>query len=949
MKLRDNALKQAAQLLEYKRVLCQADGFFSVLVSLLAEPLAKTRREEEEHLCIEIVLHLLRNLLQAQPLLASNSGDESYLKYHHQLIELLERELVLDVVCVLCADLEQPGSPNAAYNLLLMEILQHLVLPYKLEHVVAAHKDRGKPQQDSSQASNTGKDSGKAKNSSGIAVTSAGSLRGSLLRERQTALSMVSARHGNFGGSLVLGDATDNKNQGTKWTVSTTQYAATALGRTNLTTGGTTQGNKRVAVFVGALPSRHGSQTAPTPAARAACATLARFCHRFLSDCFAPWAKSLKNEFRRDSVRLEDGDRVVWLQLVAYWSKYWRATKPTKKHSSIGPLLFTMDVFSFHLVHNAADTFTQHKEYGKLAHAVSLLKEMMLLLQMLYDSADETEQIMAMGLLDRLFYGSEPLDRLPKLLSQWQPGQASHQYAADLVELVHTQIKMLERHAQACADLVDETGKRKKSKKNKTDTAHTDTITKMKIAAADFDVMSYIRKLSTAHNVYIYTQLLAQYTVNGTRLNHRIVTFLLRLSQFKIASPEQSNPDDDEIPRNPIANTTKVVTLEPMLYNVRLLWVLHSILNDVAAVCDKALETVVHFAVRVVNRFAAAAADNPMLLVEALVKHATPHRYCEALTNHYVTEELVMMAERDILLEEQEKWQAEEDDIENEDNEVMPDAPNPPFRRPRVADDSDDEGELEFDGGAVEAVTTPEKSKKGKSRKNKRKAILEDSDSEGEEDEHEKSDKEETLLDKSDSEGDNGEEAEPVRTDVANTSSTTTKQRRTFADDDSDGEMVPSANERRDKKRKSFIDDSEVGVDSEAENEREGIKPSDEGDSPSKKRRAVALDDVDDTVADKESVKEMSRGGEGEAHDHNKDPKQSVTSDAMSDEDKGGASLASKASGQEEPWVNKSANAASTEGDVPSKDQGASSHSDGMESLVDSDTKYTSYDGCRNL
>jgi len=207
MKLRDNALKQAAQLLEYKRVLCQADGFFSVLVSLLAEPLAKTRREEEEHLCIEIVLHLLRNLLQAQPLLASNSGDESYLKYHHQLIELLERELVLDVVCVLCADLEQPGSPNAAYNLLLMEILQHLVLPYKLEHVVAAHKDRGKPQQDSSQASNTGKDSGKAKNSSGIAVTSAGSLRGSLLRERQTALSMVSARHGNFGGSLVLGDA----------------------------------------------------------------------------------------------------------------------------------------------------------------------------------------------------------------------------------------------------------------------------------------------------------------------------------------------------------------------------------------------------------------------------------------------------------------------------------------------------------------------------------------------------------------------------------------------------------------------------------------------------------------------------------------------------------------------------------------------------------------------
>jgi len=509
---------------------------------------------------------------------------------------------------------------------------------------------------------------------------------------------------------------------------------------------------------------------------------------------------------------------------------------------------------------------------------------------------------------------------------------------------------MLERHAQACADLVDETGKRKKSKKNKKDTAHTDTITKMKIAAADFDVMSYIRKLSTAHNVYLYTQLLAQYAVNGTRLNHRLVTFLLRLCQFKIVVPEQSNQDDDEIPRNPIANNTKTVTLEPMLYNVRLLWVLHTILNDVAAVRDKALETVVQFAVRIVNRFAATAADNPMLLVEALVKHATPHRFCEALTNHYVTEELVMIAERNILLEEQEKWQAEENDSENEDNVVTADAPRPSFRRPRIADDSDDEGELEFDGGAVEAVTTPDQSKKMKSRQKKRKAILEDSDSEAEEDlEHEKSGNEESFPDKSNPEGDKVcEKAEPMGTnDVAIAAPTTIKpQRRAFADEsDSEGYVAAATNEPGDKKRKSLIDDSDADKDGvgesncNVENETRRTLASDICCSPSKKQHTAVVDDGDDTVTKDESGEAMDKFKDREVlFEHNDDPDLSATEDKLSDEDYILTDVASKTSGNNDRLVNQPADTGTTAGHSPSNEQDTSSGNDGMKSLAESDT-----------
>ncbi len=87
IKLRQNALSQAEQLMEYKRLITfhpsnyekkkskgkKGTGILSVFVSLLAEPLSKSgaSRTDADHLTIELVLHLIRNLLSAHPLLNS--------------------------------------------------------------------------------------------------------------------------------------------------------------------------------------------------------------------------------------------------------------------------------------------------------------------------------------------------------------------------------------------------------------------------------------------------------------------------------------------------------------------------------------------------------------------------------------------------------------------------------------------------------------------------------------------------------------------------------------------------------------------------------------------------------------------------------------------------------------------------------------------------------------
>jgi timeless len=89
-KIRANALEQAQQLMEYKRLFTFhsshrknndgmgkekkiGTGLLSIFVSLLAEPLSKSgaARTDTDHLTIELVLHLIRNLLSAEPLLNS--------------------------------------------------------------------------------------------------------------------------------------------------------------------------------------------------------------------------------------------------------------------------------------------------------------------------------------------------------------------------------------------------------------------------------------------------------------------------------------------------------------------------------------------------------------------------------------------------------------------------------------------------------------------------------------------------------------------------------------------------------------------------------------------------------------------------------------------------------------------------------------------------------------
>jgi timeless len=680
MKLRENALQQAETLMEYKRAFChhpshlgprsEQGGILSIFMSLLAEPLSRigNARTDTDHLTIELVLHLFRNLLAADHLVKSSASEQ----LHHELIGLLDRELVLEILLVLAADIE--SRENAQYNLLLMELLNHLFRHQDPTTVAAAASTEPGRSQTTSKKT--------------------GLLLGQLQRERQVLRANATSRHSHFGGTLVVQKAGGRR-----------QYvSATLMGQPNRAdaTQPRQRRNRKTEPFVGAASRssthRHleGSRG---PAATRAAQALHRFCVRFVETCYGPVMKSLKNEFRRDSVRLEDGDRVVFFQLAWFFCQWWRASGGTRllegkeTNSSIGHLIFTMDVFTFTLVLNATDTYQQHKKYAMLGHAVALLSEMMHLLFLLYNSDESTEKIMAMGLMDRLFYGSEPLDRLPKLLSRWTPGASTREYLCDLVVITCMNLTLLDSNAEAVTDFAKE-GMTKDEK------AKHDTVAKMKAAAAGFDVPTYFaRKIVSNHTVYMLTQLLSHYSVNSTHVNLRVVELFHRLTQHNITSYGEEKRDAD-MPKNPLAR--KDATFEPMLYNVPMLTILNTILNDGSIQKEKDYEEVCDFATTIVLNFATAAKDNPMIFIEALFNHPLPHRFCELATNLYITDELQMLVEKEVLMQNQQKLDQEtaalarndsEDEDLDDDELEFTDVPVSSKHPASHADSSDDDGD----------------------------------------------------------------------------------------------------------------------------------------------------------------------------------------------------------------------------------------------------------------
>jgi timeless len=581
---------------------------------------------------------------------ASPTMSQRATQLHQAMISLFETELVLDVLLVVGQEMELPE--NSQYNLLLMEILHHLL---KEQDPMAV--SRGMTIQ-GNEVSTTAGTQLPIQRSVGK-ESSVSALASKLKVEKAHLRTLAAFRHAHFAGTWVQKEG--EKRQFISASAAVQQGVVESQSKHLVQVR---RKNRMAEPFIGSGKTSIAHTRLPVldsgPATKRAIETLNKFCKRFVVDCYGPFMKSLKNEFRRDSVRLEESDKVVFFRLIWFFSQWWRASSSSRGKSPghrclaeevIGKLIITMDVFTFNLVINEMESFYNHKKHSRMAQTVALYSEMMHLLHDMYMSKDKIEHEMAMGLIDRLFYGQEALDQIPKLISRWSPASYTREYLCDLVEVIHVSLKLLEANTKKGIEFV-----KTKGISGKMDVSQ--KIARMRTIAADFDIKSYfVRKIVSNQMITMYGYIFSQYKVNAPLVNHRIVAMFHRLIRVEIASPDII---DSETPLNVLR--TKRSTLQPMLYNLQIFMTVEHILNDTFIRGDKQFKSLIQFSTNLMYKFWAAANANPMLYIECLFRYVSPHRFCELVTNMYVNDDLRMIAERAILLEEHDQLQEEDDD-----------------------------------------------------------------------------------------------------------------------------------------------------------------------------------------------------------------------------------------------------------------------------------------------
>ncbi|CAM9181854.1 unnamed protein product [Hapterophycus canaliculatus] len=625
---RENAVSQQAALHAFKRAFVSKD-VLSVVVGMLEEPLSHTgvARTDEDNFSIELCLTLLRNVLNIEDPTTgmSTSLGDHYSQMHEQLIALFKDALLLDILLLLAQDVH--ARENAKLNLLLVEIFHCIIRDQEPRDVIAAHRLQAQ------------KEAFKGP-SGGIspARQSGGSLMSVLVKEkakRGLGAGQMHSRHARFGGTLQVGGG-----NGT-----TARMVANPFkDRVDCVPQATRKKTKRGKTFTVDDVSGTSSGLSDSHKATLAREALYEFCCSFLKTAYDPFMRSIKNEFRIDSSRLQPGDKGMMFRLMYFFMSFHHqlhqaavkdAIEAGRKGAGLpkfelGHVLETMDLMSFNLVLREVETAISEKSTKRLAECVAVLKEMMHIVAMLNESSERAHQLVALGLLARIFYASEPLDKLHDIVRNWQPGKHTKSFLCHLVELVHTTLKTLEWYTNDRAKFiggVDVNMVDSENVEGKVDKAVLDRVA----SAKQFDFQRYFRRLATNSTVRMYSNLLEHYATNSVRTNHYILSFMMRLSNFTGDVSKKRRGERIEMDNG---HSGDRVTFEPMLYNVYTLGVFQKVLDD-PFTRKSSFKHLVHFILSIVRHFGALAQKNHLVFVEAFFQHPHPHQFCESLVNIY--------------------------------------------------------------------------------------------------------------------------------------------------------------------------------------------------------------------------------------------------------------------------------------------------------------------------
>ena len=553
------AAEQVKHLFDYKKAFARRE-VMQVLVSVLEAPLSHegTSRTEDDALIIELILTLMRNLLAIG---AGRPGslpvpDRLLSATHFDLVLSMDQEFFLDVLGVLSQNIN--ARENRALNLLLMEIYHHLrrgTDPEALARAPPAAPAAPAPPATPAPAAPAAPSASPAVPKRAKALRGGPSgllqaLRSNQSRRRLSAFGGTRKRHNHFGGaySRMRADAPESVVLDASEGAARRQPAR--------------RNRRRNAPFVAAhgVDAQDATHTlgSESESARRASEALRRHFSALMDGSYGALVGSLKNEFRRDSSRLQDADRAVFFGLVRFLLAFQLERAAALPEGADAPgglgdlverlaaaaqgappageaaesafdaamrcVLPSLDVFSFTLVIQSCERSLAEKRPAELLAAAKCYAAMVHALRLLGRCRAPAPRAVQLGMLFRLHYAAEPADRAAFLLRQWQPGRMPLAYLSALIDLVHHSVAALDAaSARAALEIGPPGGDLEAAVGDKALLLRTK-------AARDFSVdRDFLPKAATNHTVGAYLAVYARANEVPPRIAERAAAFLGRL------------------------------------------------------------------------------------------------------------------------------------------------------------------------------------------------------------------------------------------------------------------------------------------------------------------------------------------------------------------------------------------------------------------------------------
>ncbi len=610
-----NAKEQLKALQLFKRAFISQPAL-NALVGIMEGPLGRPdyRRTDSDTFILELILTLLKNLIcipDHHPGSSPSGLSRSMVHMQEDLVYLMSKELLLDVLGVLVGAVGQQQTSVSKLNLILLETLHSLLAPYSPKDLL-----RAKVSEDMAAAKRTNEMGGDNTRRWTCTAPQTSKISAMLSRKRSLCSSGDNRynRRAHFGVSMKTAGGQREVCRGSV-SAPVPQYQRR---------GGMAGAAAGAAVFTSVIGSSGKciSTGVHGPKSQAA---LCEFALDLLRGGYAPFINSIKLEFQRDSHRLENGDRPRFFELGALFMGLHRLAHKQKLKSNasehergencqnldgtyrFGEIMSTMDLMCFNMVATECSEAMETKDNGRLQSAVTALVEMMNILAIIAVSDDVAQYVVALGLLQSLFHnGQDSLDPLPRLLRHWAPGRFTAKYTQMVLELAHVTLKILDGQRTRSIGIKEELqGDRFKS---------------IMMTFREFDVEGYFcRRVANTQMVSICARLLQLHVTNSLRINYYILAMFQRFTEGCRVKDGSDGPDFERI------------SLEPMLYNIPVFMAA----SEVLSTRDGNLQDLSSYFRAFLRRFSSAAQSNRLTFVEVLLAHAHPIRYCKLFASHY--------------------------------------------------------------------------------------------------------------------------------------------------------------------------------------------------------------------------------------------------------------------------------------------------------------------------